>query len=135
MALSSAIVTGDFPDQEEYFGVSSEVIALTVSLTVCGFGYVKSCRRQMNFSASVIYRADSVKFSDQDRSLIMVTTFGTARSTMALGYTDCHLHHLQHSMCSCSQYWMPSCFSISLWILWLCTSYPSWWYDCRCLGS
>ncbi|KIY37113.1 membrane transporter [Cryptococcus gattii E566] len=38
VALSSAIVTGDFPDQEEYFGVSSEVIALTVSLTVCGFG-------------------------------------------------------------------------------------------------
>lgn len=38
VALSSAIVTGDFKDQEAYFGVSSEVIALTVSLTVCGFG-------------------------------------------------------------------------------------------------
>ncbi|WWC57511.1 uncharacterized protein I303_100043 [Kwoniella dejecticola CBS 10117] len=38
VALSSAIVTGDFKDQEEAFGVSSEVIALTVTLTVCGFG-------------------------------------------------------------------------------------------------
>ncbi|OCF72400.1 membrane transporter [Kwoniella mangroviensis CBS 8886] len=38
VALSSAIVTGDFEDQEEYFGVSSEVIALTVTSTVCGFG-------------------------------------------------------------------------------------------------
>ncbi|ODN73705.1 hypothetical protein, variant [Cryptococcus amylolentus CBS 6039] len=38
VAMSSAIVTGDFKDQEEYFGVSAEVIALTVSLTVCGFG-------------------------------------------------------------------------------------------------
>jgi multidrug resistance protein len=38
VALSSAIVTGDFPDQMEEFGVSSVVIALTVSLPVCGFG-------------------------------------------------------------------------------------------------
>ncbi|WWD22602.1 hypothetical protein CI109_107095 [Kwoniella shandongensis] len=38
VAMSSAIVTGDFGDQSEYFGVSREVIALTVSLTVCGFG-------------------------------------------------------------------------------------------------
>ncbi|WRT63125.1 uncharacterized protein IL334_000028 [Kwoniella shivajii] len=38
VALSSAIVTGDFKDQAEYFGVSTEVISLTVSLTVCGFG-------------------------------------------------------------------------------------------------
>ncbi|WVQ94617.1 hypothetical protein IAU59_001697 [Kwoniella sp. CBS 9459] len=38
VALSSAIVTGDFGDQSEHFGVSSEVIALTVTLTVCGFG-------------------------------------------------------------------------------------------------
>ncbi|WVR03029.1 hypothetical protein IAU60_000018 [Kwoniella sp. DSM 27419] len=38
VALSSAIVTGDFKDQSAHFGVSAEVIALTVSLTVCGFG-------------------------------------------------------------------------------------------------
>ncbi|WWC90273.1 uncharacterized protein L201_005206 [Kwoniella dendrophila CBS 6074] len=38
VAFSSAVVTGDFKDQEEHFGVSSEVIALTVTLTVCGFG-------------------------------------------------------------------------------------------------
>lgn len=38
VAFSSAVVTGDFKDQEEHFGVSAEVIALTVSLTVCGFG-------------------------------------------------------------------------------------------------
>ncbi|GMK57561.1 hypothetical protein CspeluHIS016_0403950 [Cutaneotrichosporon spelunceum] len=38
VAMSSAIVTGDFPDQMEEFGVSSTVIALTVSLPVCGFG-------------------------------------------------------------------------------------------------
>jgi len=38
VAFSSAIVTGDFHDQEVHFGVSAEVIALTVSLTVCGFG-------------------------------------------------------------------------------------------------
>jgi hypothetical protein len=36
--MSSAIVTGDFGDQERHFGVSSEVIALTVTLVVCGFG-------------------------------------------------------------------------------------------------
>lgn len=38
VAFSSAIVTGDFKDQEQFFGVSAEVIALTVTLTVCGFG-------------------------------------------------------------------------------------------------
>lgn len=38
VAFASAVVTGDFKDQEEYFGVSAEVIALTVSLTVAGFG-------------------------------------------------------------------------------------------------
>ncbi|ORY35073.1 putative membrane transport protein [Naematelia encephala] len=38
VAMSSAIVTGDFKDQQEHFGVSAEVIALTVTLTVCGFG-------------------------------------------------------------------------------------------------
>ncbi|GFZ48481.1 Polyamine transporter 2 [Saitozyma sp. JCM 24511] len=38
VAMSSAIVTGDFGDQERHFGVSSEVIALTVTLVVCGFG-------------------------------------------------------------------------------------------------
>ncbi|WVQ82942.1 hypothetical protein IAT38_005078 [Cryptococcus sp. DSM 104549] len=38
VALSSAIPTGDFGDMEREFGVSAEVVALTVSLTVCGFG-------------------------------------------------------------------------------------------------
>lgn len=38
VALSSAIVTGDFKDQMAHFNVSEEVIALTVSLPVCGFG-------------------------------------------------------------------------------------------------
>lgn len=38
VAFMSAIVTGDFGDQMEYFGVSAEVINLTVTLPVCGFG-------------------------------------------------------------------------------------------------
>lgn len=38
VALMSAIVTGDFPDQMEHFHVSETVIALTVTLPVCGFG-------------------------------------------------------------------------------------------------
>lgn len=38
VALSSAIVTGDFPDQMEHFHVGETVIALTVTLPVCGFG-------------------------------------------------------------------------------------------------
>ena len=42
VAFSSAVVSGDFKDQQDHFGVSAEVIALTVSLTVCGFGYVIS---------------------------------------------------------------------------------------------
>jgi len=38
VALSSAIVTGDFGDQMKHFHVSSEVINLTVTLPVLGFG-------------------------------------------------------------------------------------------------
>lgn len=38
VAFMSAIVTGDFGDQMEHFGVSAEVINLTVTLPVCGFG-------------------------------------------------------------------------------------------------
>lgn len=38
VALSSAIVTGDFGDQMKHFHVGETVIALTVSLPVCGFG-------------------------------------------------------------------------------------------------
>ncbi|WOO76704.1 putative MFS-type transporter8 [Vanrija pseudolonga] len=38
VALSSAIVTGDFGGQERHFHVSAEVMALTVTLPVCGFG-------------------------------------------------------------------------------------------------
>lgn len=40
VAMCSAIVTGDLTSQQEHFGVSSVVIALTVTLTVCGFGWV-----------------------------------------------------------------------------------------------
>lgn len=38
VAMCSAIVTGDFLGQQVHFDVSSVVIALTVTLTVCGFG-------------------------------------------------------------------------------------------------
>ncbi|KAI0042780.1 MFS general substrate transporter, partial [Auriscalpium vulgare] len=38
VAFGSAIMTGDFHDIEDQFGVSQTVVALSVSLMVCGFG-------------------------------------------------------------------------------------------------
>ena len=40
VAFGSAVITGDFEDIEEEFGVSEVVTALSVSLMVVGFGYV-----------------------------------------------------------------------------------------------
>lgn len=40
VAFGSAVITGDFKDIEEEFGVSEVVTALSVSLMVVGFGCV-----------------------------------------------------------------------------------------------
>ena len=38
VAFASAVVTGDFKDLMAYFDVGEVVIALSVTLMVCGFG-------------------------------------------------------------------------------------------------
>lgn len=38
VAFASAVVTGDFQDIQKEFGMGLEVVTLSVSLMVCGFG-------------------------------------------------------------------------------------------------
>lgn len=125
VAFASAVVTGDFGDIQDEFDVGEVVVALSVSLMVCGFGI------------GPLAWSPLVRFSYSGTSFALFTRIAERadRSTTSLDFPQHRLCHLQHPLCRREEH--PDAFDLSILLrhLRVCPFDARRWHHLRYLGQ